>query len=202
MTPRKIMMALGLFSTALMAFPSAARASEMATVTLVGTPAAGGGYSYNATVNDTGTTPIGTFWFSWVPGAGFLTAVPTGVQSPAGWTERATNAGAAIQWTTTTNLLSAGSSLGGFSFLSTEAPAQLTMPVTVVTAGGVSLTEPGSVFFVYQGAPLAAGDPGFKGVASVVATPEPSSLLLVFTGLSGVATVARRRWQGRRTACV
>lgn len=163
-------------------------ASEMATAAINATPASGGGYNYNIFVTDTGTTPIGTLWFSWVPGAGFLTAVPTNVQSPAGWTEKLTNAGAGIQWTTAGSAIAAGSSLSGFAFTSTETPTQLALPVTVGT-----FTDPGSVFYIYQGAPLAAGDPGFTSAATIATTPEPSSFVFMGTGLLAAVGTMRRR---------
>ena len=48
-------------------------ASKAQTVTLTNTGTA----TLNITVTDTGTTPIGTFWFSWVPGQGYLPDQPT-----------------------------------------------------------------------------------------------------------------------------
>ena len=55
-----------------------------------------GVFQYHLTLNNTGTTSIGTFWFSWIPGAGFMGVSPTNVMSPAGWTDTVTNGGASI----------------------------------------------------------------------------------------------------------
>ena len=87
---------------------SSLAAGISATATLSETQASAGVYNYALTLNNTGTTSIGTFWFAWVPGAGFLTTTPSSISSPAGWTEINTNAGDAIQWTSTTSLLGRG----------------------------------------------------------------------------------------------
>ena len=58
-----------------------------ATATYTDTLVSPGVYDYSITLNDTGTTTMGTFWFSWIPGTGFLSATPTDITSPTGWTE-------------------------------------------------------------------------------------------------------------------
>ncbi len=179
---------LALSSSALFA------AGISATATLTDTQTASGAYNYTVNLNNTGTTTIGTFWFAWIPGAGFLPTVPTNISSPAGWNEVSTDAGHALQWTTTSSLLGSGQSLTGFDFTSTDSPAQLlgTYPGTAtgVGAGALDLTS-----FVYIGAPLA--DPGSQFVVAEAAptvTPEPDSLVLTLTGfgLAGFATLRRR----------
>lgn len=162
-------------------------ASIMATATYTPTQTSPGVYNYALTLNNTGTTNIGTFWFSWVPGAGFLSPIPVAgsITSPAGWNFTATNAGAGIRWVTTGSLLAPGSSLTGFNFTSTETPAQLEALRTVN-----NLTDPGTVYFVYEGAPLTTA--AFQANATSL-TPEPGSLLLTLTGLSGVLFAAKRR---------
>ena len=42
-------------------------------------------YKYSMTLTNTGTTPIGTFWFSWIPFYDLLPSSPTEVSSPPGW---------------------------------------------------------------------------------------------------------------------
>lgn len=159
----------------------------MATATYAATQTTPGTYNYALTLYNTGTTNIGTFWFSWVPGAGFLSPIPVAgsITSPAGWSFTATNAGAGIRWVTTGSLLAAGSSLSGFNFTSTETPAQLEALRTVG-----AFTDPGTVFYVYEGAPLTTA--AYQSLATA-ATPEPGSLLLTLTGLSGVLVVMKRR---------
>lgn len=162
-----------------------------ATATYTATQVSPGLYDYQLTLNNTGTTTIGTFWFAWVPGAGFLTTRPSSVTNPTGWTDVQTNNGAAIQWKTTTDLLGAGSSLSGFSFESTETPAELLLNVA---GSGPGAGQPVTTSFVYIGAPLA--DPGASLVpaaVAVAATPEPGSVLLMLTGLIGFGFAFRDR---------
>jgi hypothetical protein len=152
-----------------------------ATATFTDTQVSPGEYQYNLTLNNTGTTTIGTFWFSWVPGAGFMVgATPTDITSPAGWTDTVTNAGKAIQWKTTTSLLAPGDWLSGFSFESTLTPAELE---AAYAGPGTGTGDPVDTAFVYIAAPLA--DPGFQLTAQ--ATPEPGTFWLTLTGLCLVA---------------
>lgn len=143
-------------------------------------------YQYNLTLDNTGTTTIGTFWFGWVPGAGFLSAIPTDLGNPSGWSSMTTNGGDAIQWTTTTNLLAPDATLSGFSFESTETPAQLLLDFT---GTGTGAGDPVTTSFVYISTPR--GDPGFQLVATP--TPEPESFVLMLSGMLGVPAAVRLR---------
>jgi Ca2+-binding RTX toxin-like protein len=93
--------------------------------------------TYQITLTDTGDTPIGTFWFSWVPGEGFLPDIPAFV-SPAGWSGQITDGplpsnGYSILWTADVPAaaLQPGQSLAGFTFQSTVTPAVLFAPSTI-----------------------------------------------------------------------
>ena len=154
-----------------------------ATATVTGTPVSPGVYDYSITLDNTGTTTIGTFWFGWVPGAGFLSATPTSIDSPTGWTDKTTNSGKAIQWTTSTPL-AAGDSLSGFSFDSTETPAQFLLDFT---GTGTGSGDPVTTSTIYAGAPLSGTADEF--VATV--TPEPSSILLLLTGVGLLGFIRR-----------
>jgi hypothetical protein len=142
---------------------------------------------YSATLKNTGTTTIGTFWYAWVPGKDFLLTSPINIGSPANWDSFVTNNGGgdgyAIQWTADTSAddLAAGSNLSGFSFQTTDTPSQLS---------GNSFyypTEPVGTSFVYtDDIPLSG--PSDQFVATVVA-PEPASLGL----LAAAATLMLRR---------
>ncbi len=79
-----------------------AHASLMATATITATQLNATTYHYAVRLNDTGTTAVGTFWFSWIPGQDYMAVSPTNVLSPTLWSSMITNTGAgdgyAIQW--------------------------------------------------------------------------------------------------------
>ena len=171
------------------AFP--VRADIMASATVSDSQINPTTFQYDLTLNNLGTTTIGTFWFGWVPGEDFMPTSPFNISTPAGWSDTVTNGGAAdgfaIQFVTTADLLAPGKSLAGFSFDSTTTPAQM---------AGLSPfypTTPVETSFVYIATPLA--DPGFQFVASnaVQAVPEPSTLGLAGVGLGLLFLVSWRR---------
>jgi len=163
-------------------------AGILATATYTSAPAGANGFQYDLTLTNTGTTTIGTFWFAWIPGAGFLSSAPTNVVNPTGWNDILTNASAAIQWTSTTSLLMPGQTLSGFMFDSQETPAQLLGTVP----SGLGAGDPVTTSFVYIAAPLA--DPGAQFVATPAAasaTPEPTTFAL-FGGALGLCLLGRK----------
>src|SRR5579871_5733908 len=143
-----------------------------------------GEYQYDITLTNTGTTTIGTFWFSWIPGFGFMTLPPTNIQSPMGWTGVTTNSNMAIQWVDTGTLLAPGSSQSGFIFDSTLTPAQLEGPSSMPN-------DPVATSFVYAGAPLVG--PGFQFVVTQAqgSVPEPATFALASLGI-GLAAIVRK----------
>jgi hypothetical protein len=169
-------MALATAVSALLAAP--ASAALMATATITDSQISPGQYQYDLTLYDVGTTTIGTFWFGWVPGLSFMSATPTNLTSPAGWTDDLTTGpGTAIQWLAGSSLLSAGGSLTGFSFESTETPAQLAS-----FAAPPNQTFPVTTSFVYSGAPFSDG--GYQFVSSVVPLPDTFGLLALALAVS------------------
>ena len=148
-----------------------------ATATFTDTEVSPGEFQYDLTLNNTGTTDIGTFWFSWVPGANFMVVPPTNIVSPAGWTGTDINFSGAdsIQWVDS-GMLAAGTSQSGFEFQSTLTPAQLEGPSSM--AG-----DPVATSFVYIAAPF--GDPGLQLVVTPAqtSTPEPGTILLTALGI-------------------
>ena len=93
------------------------------------------------------------------------------------------------QWTSEADLLAdaiaSGSTLGGFQARDTSLIAQTSIPWFVYAWGGV----PNS-----PGCPLDCGaNPGFEGIASVAAVPEPSTWAMMILGFAGVGFMANRR---------
>ncbi len=112
-------------------------------------------YRYTISLDNTGGTAIGTFWFSWVPGGEFMPTVPSNIVSPAGWTfSIIPGAGYSIQWTTGSASLASGNTLSTFQFDSATTPAQMSGDASF--AAGVPVVRS----FVYIGAALT--DPGFQ----------------------------------------
>jgi hypothetical protein len=142
-------------------------ASVKATANVVGTSNGQGGFNYTVTLNDTGSTTIGTFWFSWVPGASYMTAIPSAIGFPTGWTDSIVpeSGGYSIEWTakTSASYIQAGGSSSAFTFTSSETPAQLAANSTLAP------TVPTTTAFVYSGPALASSSDQF--VASVTLPP-------------------------------
>jgi hypothetical protein len=134
-------------------------------------------FNYQIDVQDgaDSANTVGTFWFSWVPGKDFMDVKPTSVSSPAGWTDNITGGGTgdgfAIQWlnTSAADIINPNTSLEGFSFTSTDTPAEI---------GADSLLYPGTpvlTAFAYDAAPFSdAGDQFLVTIAAPV-TPPPTS---------------------------
>jgi hypothetical protein len=155
-------------------------------------------YTITLTNSSTSNVPIGTFWFSWVPGQDFMTNRPISETTPNGWVANITNGGPtdgfAIQWiagtTTTSNpavAIDPGASLT-FGFVSAETPAQL--------AGNSQFhpTFPELTAFLYNGIPFS--DAGTQ--ITVSAVPEPSTMALSLIG--GLGLLASRRLRRRKAS--
>jgi hypothetical protein len=184
---------LVLLLVALLAASVSIRANGLdATATYTDMMVSPGVFQYDITLTNTGTTTIGTFWFSWIPGAGFMGVAPTNVMSPAGWSDILTNGDMAIQWTNPSPL-AAGGSVTGFMFDSTMTPTQF---MGTFPGPGLGTGDPITTSFIYIGAPLA--DPGARITAmpaGVVGAPEPSTLSLaaIAMGILALAGISRKR---------
>jgi hypothetical protein len=155
--------------------------SISASATVVGTSIGNGKYSYTVTLNDTGTTPIGTFWFSWVPGLDFMNQNPTLIGSPTGWTDNVFTSlfgggtGYSIQWVANSAAsdIPAGGSSSAFTFTSSETPQQMATNSPFVP------NTPTTTSFVYQDGPLTPTSAEFvagvtlneNGSATIAGTP-------------------------------
>lgn len=160
-----------------------------ATASMSSTQIAPGEFNYQITVNDTGTTPIDAFWFSWIVGAGFMPAVPTNVMSPTGWTDTITNGGKSIRWTTTSDDIEPSGSQMDFSFDSSVTPAEFK---GIFPGPGLGTGDPILTSFVYEGAIITS--PGDQFVVAEI--PEPGTLPLTITGLGLAAFAAFRLRRG------
>ena len=176
---------------------------ENATATISSTSIAGG-FSYSITLQDTGTTTLGTFWFAWVPGKDFLKTSPLTRSNPSGWSNIITggnpNNGFAIQWVAGPGAAIQPGGSAIFGFTSADTPAEVF---------GKSVFYPTTdvrVSFVYSAAPFS--DAGFTftvacyraGTAILTACGEipverllPGDLLPTASG-----RLAPLRWLGHR----
>lgn len=168
---------------AVLAFTGQAGAALSASATVSSQQVGPNSWQYSLTLQNSGTTPIGTYWFGWVPLYDLLPSMPTSINSPNGWAGTAAadyfGVGSA-QWVNTANPLQPGASMSGFQFTSPDSPSAL---------NGMSFGFPIGDSYVYKGAPEAPGDPGFFFQTSTV--PEPASLALA--GVATAIVLARRR---------
>ena len=113
-----ILLALG---TASAAFAQ----GEIASGTISG--AGSGPFSYSLSFSDGAgaTSPIGSVWYSWIPGFFYLPSSPTSASAPTGWT--ANISGNSVQYTANApaDYIQPGQSLSGFGYQATFSPAQL-----------------------------------------------------------------------------
>ncbi|WP_338830578.1 calcium-binding protein [Bradyrhizobium sp. 27S5] len=136
-------------------------------------------YQYTITLIDNGTTPIGTFWFSWLPGQGYLSEIPTFV-APSGWTASITDGvppanGYSVRWVadSTATALQPGQSLTGFTFTTSIAPNELFADSSIHP--GVF----GTTSVVYSAGPFSDG--GFDLVAGQLLSGSASNDILIGT---------------------
>ena len=147
--------------------------TESATATVTGVSNGPGVFQYTVSLTNTGTAPIGIFWFAWddLPDQDFMNAVPSITGAPSGWVALSSThtypggIGYGIEWYTFTDAsrLAAGSTTTSFTFTSAITPAQL------AAASVFDPTFQTTSSFVYQTASFIAPstDPGFNFVVAV-----------------------------------
>ena len=158
-------------------------AGEIASGTVSGSGS--GPYTYNLTFSDdpTATQPIGSVWYSWVPGQFFLPSDPLTAFAPNGWTANLSGTFNSVQFlaNSSANYIQPGQTLSGFGYTANFTPAQL--------AGAANSGE--SVAYV---AGLFSDPPFGSGNTFVVQTaPEPSSLALLGIGIAGFLGITQRK---------
>ena len=147
--------------------------TESATATVTGVSSGPGVFQYTVSLTNTGTAPIGIFWFAWddLPDQDFMNAQPAVTGSPGGWVVLTSThtypggIGYGIEWYTfsAASRLPAGSTTTSFTFSSTMTPVQL------AAASTFDPTFQTTSSFVYQTASFLPPntDPGFNFVVAV-----------------------------------
>jgi hypothetical protein len=186
---------LATVSIAALSVATPASAAESATATLSSIELSPTSWQYSLTLNDIGTTDLGTLWFAWLPGQDFMPTSPTNVTTPDSWTDTITGGGAnngyAIRWVAGTGAaLTPGQSLTGFTFDSSTSPDQMAADSPFYP------TTPVLTSVVYSGAPFS--DAGEQFVVQAAAVPEPSTIALMSLGalLLAARTLRRQRSPG------
>ncbi|MGD9881238.1 MAG: Ig-like domain-containing protein [Reyranella sp.] len=142
-----------------------------AAATIIVAPLSQASHRYTIILGNTGDTPIGSFWFSWLPGEGYLPDQPT-FASPAQWTAQLTdgppNNGYSILWQVTSSVASLlPGHADGFTFSSTVTPDVLFGTSTIHPPTPVTTSV------VYVGGPLSVPD------FTLVATQETTAVASV-----------------------
>lgn len=170
---------------ALLALAAASQAQIDATGSISWTQS-GSDYTYDITLNNTGTTTIGTIWYAWIPGEDYLPVAPSSTSGPTGWAflqSTSSGFGYGLRWVAPTGSeLAPGASISGFKFTTTTTPTELAGNTPFGTHPPIGTT------FVYQGSPFVGQSKQI--VINPAPVPEPATML----GLTaGAAALIRRR---------
>src|ERR1051326_7452249 len=139
----------------------------------------GGPFTYSLTFSDAAnaTAPIGSIWYSWVPGLFFLPSTPTSATAPAGWTASIFANSIQFAANSPANDILPGQTLSGFGYDANFSPAQLEAAPNSgesVAYSGVFGPDAGQTF-------------------DVQTVPEPSTVVLYLLGFVQLAFMARAR---------
>ncbi|MGD0262158.1 MAG: PEP-CTERM sorting domain-containing protein [Verrucomicrobiota bacterium] len=140
-----------------------------------------GPYTYSLSFSDAAgaTSPVGSVWYAWTPGNFYLPGVPTSASAPAGWTATVSSDSVQFVANAPADYITAGSSLSGFGYQAAFSPAQL----AAAANSGRSDAYSGGLF----------SDAGDIFTVQTVTVPEPSSLMLLICGATGLCLIGRRR---------
>jgi hypothetical protein len=134
-----------------------------------------GVYHYTLTISEGlgTTTPIGSIWYAWVPGAFYLPSVPTSASAPSGWTASIVANSIQFSANSPSSDIAPGTSKT-FDYFAPFSPAQLAAApnsgVSFAYAGAVDASSPSELF-------------------TVQLVPEPSIAAL---GLIGLFVIRKR----------
>lgn len=146
--------------------------------TIVGSGSGPFNYSLSFSDGAGATSPIGSVWYSWIPGQFFLPGVPTGASAPTGWSATVTSD--SVQYVASSSVydIQPGQALSGFGYQATFSPAQL----AAAPNSGASDAYSGGLF----------SDAGV--IFTVQAVPEPSSMGLLGAGVLGLMLAGCRKF--------
>ena len=168
-------------------------ASIDASVTISSVTAGGGVFDYTLTLNNlpTSTSSIETLWYSWIPGADFMSTNPISTFAPSGWAANVEHAGPSdgysVQYTTSTAPLSPNGSLQ-FGFSSFITPTELAGHSPIFSIYLEDTT------FLYS----VSVESGNSEELTAETIPEPSTLALVALGtIAGVIGIVSRKLRSR-----
>jgi PEP-CTERM motif len=169
--------------------------SALATIQLTSTtgPVSSPTYHYTITLHNTGTTPIGTFWYAWFdsPDYDLLPSQPTVVTMPSGWIAPTPSLGPpydgySIEWYNISGNAIAPGATQTFSFTTPDSPS-------VLGSGSSFYPLATQTSFLYQGFPETDAGYYFALPAPTTAPiPEPASLGLLAIGAAALMRRTRR----------
>jgi hypothetical protein len=158
---------------------------ELGIAQLTSVAGGGGAYNYTITLQNTGPTTIGSFWYGWTPSAFYLPTAPTSPLGLTGWSGTVVTAlgGSSIEFVASSlaYYLGAGQSTT-FTFTSMDSPA------TLAGNSPVHATFPTGSSWLYQAGLFS--DAGAEIIVQSV--PEPSLLGLLSVGSLALVSFCKR----------
>ena len=170
-----------------------AQGTLSATATLTETGTAGSEFEYSLLLDNTGSNPINALWYGWIQFAFDLPSSPTSITAPSGWTGTAD--GKSIKFANSSGSAIPSGGFGTFTFESTSSP-------TAMTTGSNGGAPTGDSVAYGTVSAMSSSEENMAGVASapfaptLTATPEPSTLGLMVTGLAGMSAWLVKRRSG------